>query len=180
MPTLPGVEHRFAVNAPPREEQQSTKLKSSKKLEAGATQAGSAFYKKLTSEDPEGDRKLYPRPCSWYTHNKFPALDDDLFTYIKSLSPAAIDLELRSIVTLEGISLFLNALTRRLRSHRDFEAVQAFLSVFLKVHGEVLIENSEMREALETLHEAQNQASSNVLELITSSKGALGFIRDVL
>ena len=45
---------------------------------------------------------------------------------MKTLSPAAIDLELRSLVTLDDQRLFLTALIQRLRSHRDFEAVQAF------------------------------------------------------
>ena len=48
------------------------------------------------------------------------SIDEDLFAYAKTLSPAAMDLELRSLVTLDDIRMFLAALTSRLKSHRDF------------------------------------------------------------
>lgn len=96
------------------------------------------------------------------------------------LSPAALDLELRSLVTLANLSLFMNALRQRLLSHRDFEAVQAMQNVFLKMHGDVLIANPEMRRDLERLSAVQEKESERVLELIASSLGTLGFVRDTL
>jgi U3 small nucleolar RNA-associated protein 21 len=106
--------------------------------------------------------------------------DESLFSYAKTLSPAAIDLELRSLVDLEGLRLFLNALTRRLISHRDFEAVQAFQSVFLRMHADVIVENVELQDVLGKLKEVQLRESKRVLELIASSLGTLGFVRDNL
>jgi len=96
------------------------------------------------------------------------------------LSPAALDLELRSLVTLANLSLFMNALRQRLLSHRDFEAVQAMQNVFIKMHGDVLIGNPEMRRDLERLSAVQKKESERVLELIASSLGTLGFVRDTL
>ena len=96
------------------------------------------------------------------------------------LSPAALDLELRSLVTLANLSLFMNALRQRLVSHRDFEAVQAMQNVFIKMHGDVLIANPEMRQDLERLSTVQEKESERVLELIASSLGTLGFVRDIL
>ena len=107
-------------------------------------------------------------------------VDETLFSYITSLAPAAIDLELRSLVTLEHLKLFLNALTRRLRSRRDFEAVQTFLNVLLRLHGEVMVANPEIREDLEKVKDAQVEESRRILEAISSSLGALSFVRDVL
>jgi U3 small nucleolar RNA-associated protein 21 len=111
---------------------------------------------------------------------KFGASDEEFFNYIKTLSPAAIDLELRSLVTLDSLGLFMNALVRRLRSRKDFEAVQTFQSVFLRIHGEVLVGNPELREKMETLLAAQRSESERVLGLITSSLGTLDFVRDTL
>jgi U3 small nucleolar RNA-associated protein 21 len=71
----------------------------------------------------------------------------------------------------------LTALIGRLRSHRDFEAVQAFMSVFLSVHGDVLIANGELRERLEVLRDEQKKESGRLLELISYSLGTLGFLR---
>jgi hypothetical protein len=106
--------------------------------------------------------------------------DEAFFNYAKMLSPAALDLELRSLMTLDILGLFLNALTQRLQSHRDFEAVQAMQNVFLRMHGDVLIANSELNSGLDRLVEVQRKESQRVLELITSSLGTLGFVRDTL
>jgi U3 small nucleolar RNA-associated protein 21 len=71
-------------------------------------------------------------------------------------------------------------LNRRLRSHRDFEAVQTFLNVFLRIHGDLLIANAELRDGLEGLLAVQKAESGRVLELLASGMGTLGFVREVL
>lgn len=91
-----------------------------------------------------------------------------------------MDVELRSLVSLDAMQLFISALTTRLRSHRDFEAVQTFMNVFLRMHGDVLASNQELRDALETLAEAQRKESDKLLELLASSLGTLGFVRDTM
>lgn len=106
--------------------------------------------------------------------------DEDFFGYAKALSPAAMDLELRSLVSLDALQMFLRALTRRLRSHRDFEAVQTFMNVFLRIHGDVLVSNAKVRRDLEMLAEAQRKESERLLELLASSLGTLGFVRDTM
>lgn len=83
-------------------------------------------------------------------------------------------------MTLDAQRLFLTALIQRLHSHRDFEAVQAFQNVFLTIHGDVLAANSEVRNELERLVEVQKKESERVLELLASSLGTLGFVRDVV
>lgn len=102
---------------------------------------------------------------------------NSFFEYLKALSPSACDLEIRSLVSLDHLELFLTALTGRLRSHRDFEAVQAFLSVFLTVHGDVLIANDELRAGLEALQVEQRKESGRLMELISYSLGTLGFLK---
>lgn len=82
------------------------------------------------------------------------------------------------MVTLDDLRTFMTALTRRLHSHRDFEVVQTFQNVFLRIHGDVLAANSEMQDALETLREAQRMKSERLLELLASSLGTLNFVRD--
>jgi U3 small nucleolar RNA-associated protein 21 len=89
-------------------------------------------------------------------------------------------LELRSLVTLDNLRTFINALTRRLLSHRDFEAVQAFENVFLRVHADVIVANLDLQCELNNLMEVQKKESQRVLELIASSLGTLGFVRDTL
>ncbi|KAJ3492092.1 hypothetical protein NLI96_g199 [Meripilus lineatus] len=156
LPTLPGVEHRFAVESP-----QEPKQKTSKRLEKAAGSSESVFYRKLEAENPSGDY-------------------EEFYQYVKSLSPAAIDLEIRSLTSLNAHRLFIKAIVQRLRSHRDFEAVQTFQNVFLRIHGDILIANSELRKELEVLRDVQKTESERVLELLSSSLGTLGFVRNTL
>lgn len=103
--------------------------------------------------------------------------DNGFFEYLKSLSPSSTDVEIRSLISLDHLTTFLRALTQRLKSHKDFEAVQAFLSVFLTVHGDVLIANPEMNEVLKELKSVQARESGRLGELISYSLGTLGFLR---
>lgn len=106
--------------------------------------------------------------------------DDELFDYIKSLSPAATDIELRSLVTLDHLRQFIHALKRRLQSHKDFEAVQTLQNVFLQMHGDILLDNEELLSELEKLLEIQEKESERIVELLASSLGTLGFVRDTI
>ena len=58
--------------------------------------------------------------------------------------------------------------------------MQTLINVFLRIHDEVLMVNHELRESLQSLRQAQSEESNRLLELVNSSMGALGFIRDVL
>lgn len=157
LPTLPGVETRFA---PPPKESEKEK-KSTRRLDKTFAETESIFYQKLEADDAQGDYETF-------------------FNYAKTLSPAAIDLELRSLVSVDNLKLFLNALTQRLLSHRDFEAVETFQNVFLKMHADVMTENPELRPSLERMLQVQKKETERVLELIASSIGTLGFVRDTL
>lgn len=103
--------------------------------------------------------------------------DNAFFEYLKALSPSSTDLEIRSLISLDHLGMFLHALTRRLASHRDFEAVQAYLSVFLSVHGDVLIANPELASRLEEMREMQRKESKRLLELTQYALGTLSFLR---
>jgi U3 small nucleolar RNA-associated protein 21 len=105
-------------------------------------------------------------------------LDESFFTLAKTLSPPAIDLELRSLNTLESLRFFINVLIRRLLSHRDFEAVQTFQSVFLRMHADAILNNPELKSDLVRLMDVQRKESERVLELVASSLGTLGFVRE--
>jgi U3 small nucleolar RNA-associated protein 21 len=107
-------------------------------------------------------------------------VDETFFAFAKTLSPAAIDVELRSLVALESLHLFIEALVQRLQSHRDFEAVQTFQAVFLRVHADVIVDNPELQDDLARLKDVQSKESERLLELIASSLGTLGFIRETL
>lgn len=135
------------------------------------------FYQKLMTEAHDGDCEFYFLAKNKSVGDSSVSLDEAFFSFAKTLSPAAIDLELRSLVTLQSLQIFLNALKRRLLSRRDFEAVQAFQNVFLRMHGDVIVKNRELQGGLAELLAVQRKESQRVLELIASSLGTLGFVR---
>jgi len=155
LPTLPGVETRFVVQ---EKGQETTPTHRSEK---SAATVQSVFSEKLSEEPKEGNY-------------------DAFFAFAKSLSPAAVDLEIRSLVTVQDLSIFLNALIQRLKSRRDFEAVQTYLNLFLRVHGEMLIQSTELRGDMEALLLLQKQEGSRLLDSISSCLGTLAFVRDTI
>ncbi|KAF7304957.1 WD-REPEATS-REGION domain-containing protein [Mycena kentingensis (nom. inval.)] len=154
LPTVQGIEPRFVI---PEKDPQSKK--DTRRLQKAAAGTESVFHEKMVGCDPEGDY-------------------EDFFSFVKTLSPAAIDLEIRSLVALDSLKTFVIALTRRLASRRDFEAVQTFQNVFLRAHSEMIVENPELQEVLEELKATQRRESERVLGLIASSLGTLGFVRE--
>lgn len=125
--------------------------------------------------------------------------DEAFFVYMKTLSPAAIDVELRSLgenaaLTSSYFIAFIKALSGRLKTHRDFEAVQTFLAVFLRLHGSSIVEADDddtrrdeddesedghsVREALQELADVQRIESERLLDLVSSGLGTLSFVRD--
>ncbi|KAF6265106.1 WD40 repeat-like protein [Scenedesmus sp. NREL 46B-D3] len=142
LPTVPGLSRNpvFAADG-------STK-------EAGGAEAGeaaaapSAFVALLRSSKAAGDF------ASFVSH-------------LRSLSPAALDLELRAMMVLEGsepeeaadeqseevvdVALLLEALQGELDAARNFEMVQALLARVLVVHGDTLMRHPSLLAALQRL-----------------------------
>ena len=84
------------------------------------------------------------------------------------------------MVKIGDLRSFMIALIQRLQSRRDFEAVQTYESIFLRIHGEVLVANPELLETMKRLLSVQKAESERVLDLVTSSLGTLDFVREVL
>lgn len=109
--------------------------------------------------------------------DSLPLEDNAFFEYAKALSPSSLDLEIRFMVSLDHLALFLNALVSRLKSHKDFEAVQALMSVFLTVHSDVLMGNEELSSKLKELRTEQKKESGRLRELVGYAMGTLSFLR---
>lgn len=103
--------------------------------------------------------------------------DSAFFEHLKSLPPSLLDLEIRSLLSLPHLASFISALTRRLQSHRDFEAVQAYLAVFLRVHGDVLVANEELLSGLKELRLEQGKEGGRLGKLVGYSLGTMNFLR---
>lgn len=65
---------------------------------------------------------------------------DSLMTYLKSLSPGKIELNLLTL-TDDEVNLFIDLLIEALHQRTDYDFLQSILACFLKIHGEKLTKN---------------------------------------
>lgn len=108
--------------------------------------------------------------------------------HLSSLPPSAADVEIRSLSPLADPSdpsqsvelvLFVNALTARLRERRDYELVQAWMAVFLRVHGGSVTEGGGggLRQALGEWKEVQGRERERLGRLVGFCGGVVGWVR---
>ncbi|KUL84174.1 hypothetical protein ZTR_07200 [Talaromyces verruculosus] len=116
--------------------------------------------------------------------------------YFKSLSPGKTDLEIRSLnvqLLPDGyceLVSFVDALTERLRLKKDFELVNAWMAVFLKVHSDLICGDgdlstaasdedlvSALRTALMGWKKEQESEARRLSELMGYCRGIVGFLR---
>ncbi|OQE21705.1 hypothetical protein PENSTE_c011G03478 [Penicillium steckii] len=115
---------------------------------------------------------------------------EPLIEHLKSLSPARADLEIRSLDprVRNGFSelvVFVNALTMRLKSRRDFELVNAWMAVLLKIHADTVglcahrdePEYRLLRNALAAWAKEQEQEGKRLAGLVGYCRGVVGFLR---
>lgn len=115
---------------------------------------------------------------------------DSLIEHLKGLSPARADLEIRSLAPrvvdgMSELSKFVDALTMRLKSRRDFELVNAWMAVFLRIHADMVgtcsqrdeLEYRMLREALVSWADEQQQEGKRLAGLVGYCRGIVGFLR---
>lgn len=105
--------------------------------------------------------------------------------YLKSLSPSTADLELRSLsigMNREDESNellhFIHALTARLIARRDYELTQAWMTVFLRLHFDLIIENEALLKALAEWKQRQEQEKARLDHLVGYCGGVVSFLRN--
>lgn len=99
-------------------------------------------------------------------------------THLSTLPPSTADIEIRSLHPHELVP-FVHALTFCLKRKRNFELVQAWMAVFLRVHGGSIVGDGDagLREALQEWRGEQEQEGKRVGELVGFCGGVVGFLR---
>ena len=103
-----------------------------------------------------------------------------LTEHLKGLSPSAADIEIRSLNprgNSNELVGFVAALTYRLRKKADFELVQAWMSVFLRVHGESVAQDPDLVEALKAWRTEQGKEVQRLGALVGYCGGVASFLR---
>ena len=96
--------------------------------------------------------------------------------HLKSLSPSTADIEIRSL-NPEKLASFVYALTFQLRKKRDYNLVQAWMRVFLRIHRDIIPGNADLRQALMKWQEWQRREAKRLGDLVGSCAGVADFLR---
>lgn len=103
--------------------------------------------------------------------------------HLKTLPPSSADLEIRSLQPEELVP-FVDSLTQRLKSKKDYELVQTWINVFMKCHSEAIVsdvggEDGErgLRRALGEWIAEQKREATRLAELVGYCTGVGGFLR---
>ena len=119
---------------------------------------------------------------------------EDAVEHLKSLAPSAADIEIRSLNIIPPYTeliAFVKALTHKLQARQDYELVQAWMAVFLKVHGDVVGEDAEatrgedhesmqggrLVEALKVWRNEQKNEAGRLNALAGYCAGVVGFLQ---
>ena len=99
--------------------------------------------------------------------------------HLKSLNPAAADIEIRSLRPGDSGEMltFVRSLAWLLGQRRDFELGQAWMAVFLRVHGDFVMEDEELREEVNVWAKALEEERRRVQRLAGYVRGVVGYLR---
>jgi len=100
----------------------------------------------------------------------------DLVAYLSGLSPSAADLEIRSL-TMQEMPGFVRALTAHLQQRRDFELVNTWMAVFLKLHAEFVGGRDDIRLAVLDFQRAMNAEETRLSQSVGWARGVVEFLR---
>ncbi|XP_037088012.1 WD repeat-containing protein 36-like [Pollicipes pollicipes] len=98
------------------------------------------------------------------------------------MSPWQLDSELRQLAPAPGgstklLRLFLVTVQRQLDTARDFELAQAYLGLFLKLHGPAISECAELRVLLQAVGESQAESWQRLQGSISATLCLVSFLR---
>ena len=104
---------------------------------------------------------------------------------LREKGPAGVELELRSLSPEWGGSSelcgqFLRATAASLASRRSFEATQAHLALFLKLHGDLVASDGELAAALEEVAVAHREATTDLEAELGAATSLAAFCRNAL
>ena len=103
-----------------------------------------------------------------------------LLTFLASLPPSAADIAIRTLdmtPPYTELRTFIQALTARLQERRDYELVQAWMSVFLRLHGDTIVRVPGLVDELRKWQDEAKRERERVGGLVGYSVGVVGWVR---
>ncbi|KAI9695254.1 MAG: hypothetical protein M1820_008773 [Bogoriella megaspora] len=118
-------------------------------------------------------------PFTTFLHQSPPSSSTEphpLVAHLVSLPPSAASLSISSL-TPDELTAFVEILTRQLRLKRDFEVGQVWMSVFLKAHGDAVVGDGELADAVGEWREECRKEMERLGKLVRGGLGVVGFLR---
>jgi len=111
-----------------------------------------------------------------------PKQADVVMESLKKLSPAEIDVEFRQLGVDGGgsdahLSAFVTTLIELTKRGKDFELVQSYVSLFLKLHGDVVTRDEELKKVCEELLETIKNTWFQCEHLVNQSTCLVNYFR---
>lgn len=106
------------------------------------------------------------------------AADDAFVKHCTSLSPAALDIELRTL-SPDCFAPFIRVSLFHMRSRKSFELAQAWLNVFVKLHGDMLSRDDTCRTLLSELLHMHQQEWGRIEASMRFCNCTLDFVRSL-
>ena len=176
LPSTTGQPSSIGNNEKTADEEESNKSRVTKLDQARLQEK---FASKLRESAASGNCKslLLLLSCPRLTRS-----DDAFINHLKSLSPSSADLELRSLSSSSDESAnellhFIKALTARLQARRDYELTQVWMTVFLRLHSDEVMQNRELLDALKEWKGYQEKECGRLDGLVGYCSGVVSFLR---
>lgn len=108
-----------------------------------------------------------------------------LLEKLKEMGPSTIDFEVRSLApesggTTEVLLNFARAMLAGLQSRKDYELVQSYLGIFLKVHADTVTSEPALCDALRDLSEVQRSSWKALETLFDQSLCVVSYLRSAI
>jgi len=108
----------------------------------------------------------------------------ELLTNLKEMGPSAIDLELRSMsIEMSGnadlLQKFLQFLLYILATRQNFELANAYLALFLKMHGNYIAQEEALIRVVEQIKEIQVLAWTNLKTNLNKNLCIVSYLKSI-
>lgn len=110
---------------------------------------------------------------------------EPVFERLKELGPSSVDFEIRGLSpeaggSSEALLNFLKAMGSGLKTRRDFELVQSYLGLFLKVHADVMASEDAFREELVSIADTQHNSWKELEVAFSQSLCIVNYLRSAI
>jgi U3 small nucleolar RNA-associated protein 21 len=103
-----------------------------------------------------------------------------LLAHLSTLPPSAADIAIRTLddtTPYTELLTFVHALIARLQERRDYELVQAWMAVFLRLHGRTVIRDEKLVGAVREWQAEARRERERVGGLVGYAVGVVGWVR---